>query len=103
MRFPICHPDRLAGLWLDAGIEDVAVCAIEVPTVFHDFDDYRTPYLGGQGPAPGYAMSLDYGRRDKLREGIRARLPVEDDGSINLVARAWAVRGVSPSGEAKAT
>ena len=34
------------------------VRAIDVPTVFRDFDDYWTPFLGGQGPAPGYCRSL---------------------------------------------
>ncbi|MET8040345.1 hypothetical protein ABZU25_05700 [Micromonospora sp. NPDC005215] len=34
--------------------------------------------------------------REALREVLAARLPVEPDGSIRLVARAWAVRGVAP-------
>lgn len=93
LRFPICHPDRLESLWHDAGLDDVAVCAIDVPTIFRDFDAYWTPFLGGQGPAPDYAMSLDEDRRRQLRDRIRARLPIGPDGSIALVARAWAVRG----------
>ena len=68
---------------------------IEVSTVFRDFDDYWSPFLGGQGPAPGYAMSLSEERRVALRERIRAGLPFAADGSIPLVARAWAVRGLS--------
>jgi hypothetical protein len=67
----------------------------DVPTRFSDFDDYWTPFLGGQGPAPGYAVSLDEGRREALRERIRSRLPFASDGSINLAARAWAVRGAA--------
>ena len=59
VRFPLCHPDRLHGLWSDASLTDVTVTAIDVPTVFTDFDDYWAPFLLGQGPAPGYAMSLD--------------------------------------------
>lgn len=101
-RFPICHPDQLTRLWRDAGLEEVAVCGIEVPAVFPDFDDYWTPFLGSQGPAPSYAMSLDENHRNELRERIQARLPIEVDGSINLVVRAWAVRGVSQGGKAKA-
>ncbi|MEP7359226.1 MAG: SAM-dependent methyltransferase, partial [Anaerolineales bacterium] len=58
-----------------------------------DFDDYWQPFLGGQGPAPAYAMSLSEERRAALRERLRATLPTEVDGSIPLVARAWAVRG----------
>src|SRR6266540_6340301 len=57
-RFPICHPDRLPALFRENGFADTAVRAIDVPTVFADFDDYWRPFLGGQGPAPGYCMSL---------------------------------------------
>jgi hypothetical protein len=39
-RFPVCHPDRLAELFGGAGLEGVAGRAIDVPTVFRDFDDY---------------------------------------------------------------
>jgi SAM-dependent methyltransferase len=92
-RFPICRPEPLAALFRDAGIADVEVRALEVPTVFRDFDDYWTPFLGGQGPAPGYCMSLDEDRRAALRERLRARLPVQPDGRIPLTARAWAARG----------
>jgi SAM-dependent methyltransferase len=92
-RFGLCRPEPLAGLFRDAGLVEVAGRPIEVPTRFRDFDDYWTPFLGGQGPAPGYAMALDEGRRAALREELRARLPVAGDGSIPLVARAWAVAG----------
>ena len=93
VRFPICRPERLETLWREAGLTEVSSRAIDVPTTFPDFDDYWRPFLGGQAPAPGYAMSLDEGRRTALRERIRSTLPIAEDGSINLMARAWAVRG----------
>ena len=93
VRFPICRPERLDALWREAGLTEVSSRAIDVPTTFPDFDDYWRPFLGGQAPAPGYAMSLDEGRRTALRERIRSILPIAEDGSINLMARAWAVRG----------
>lgn len=93
-RFPICQPDPLARLFQEAKLKDVEVRGIVVPTHFRDFDDYWSPFLGGQGPAPGFAMSLTEGRRSALRERIRAALPIRADGSIHLSARAWAVRGV---------
>jgi len=65
-----------------------------VPTVFRNFDDYWTPFLGGQGPAPGYARSLTPERQVALRETIRGRLARAADGTITLTARAWAVKGV---------
>jgi SAM-dependent methyltransferase len=92
-RFPLCQPEPLARLFAEAGLQRVEARAIDVPTVFRDFDDYWNPFLGGQGPAPGYALSLDEARRTALRERIRSRLPVGQDGSIHLTARAWAVRG----------
>ena len=92
-RFPMCRPARLAELLRRAGVHEIQVHAIDVPTRFRDFGDYWTPFLGGQGPAPGYAMSLSEERRHALRDRIRARLPIAGDGSIDLIARAWAVRG----------
>jgi hypothetical protein len=38
-------------------------------------------------------MSLTEERRTALRERIRSTMPVQPDGSIHLIARAWAVRG----------
>jgi len=93
-RFSICQPEALSQLFESAGLQHVEVQPIEIPTVFRDFDDYWSPFLGGQGPAPSYAMSLSEERRATLRERIRAGLPFASDGSIPLVARAWAVRGI---------
>lgn len=93
VRFPICRSEPLRALFSAAGLRDVETRAIDVPTVFRDFDDYWTPFLGGQGPAPGYCLSLDEARRTTLRERLRARLPVQPDGRIPLTARAWAARG----------
>lgn len=92
-RFPVCRPESLSALWTETGLADVAVAPIDVPTVFADFDDFWTPFLGGQGPAPGYVMSLTDRDRLALRDLLRARLPTDPDGSIPLTARAWAVRG----------
>jgi hypothetical protein len=71
----------------------VSVVPIEIDTTFRDFDDYWSPFLGGQGPGPSYTMSLEEFARDELKSLLRERLPVEVDGSIRLRARAWAVRG----------
>jgi SAM-dependent methyltransferase len=95
VRFPLCRPEPLRTLFEGAGLSTVETRAIDVPTHFRDFDDYWTPFLGGQGPAPAYAMSVTEDRRAALREHIRARLPHSADGSIPLIARAWAVRGTA--------
>jgi hypothetical protein len=95
LRFPMCEPAPLEAMWRSAGLVDVVSTAIDVPTVFADFDDYWTPFLGGQGPGPSYVVSLSDDRRDALRDRLRAVLPSDADGSIALTARAWAVRGRS--------
>lgn len=101
-RFPICQPTALRELMTRSGVGQVDVEAIDVPTVFRDFDDYWSPFLQGQGPAPGYAVSLPESAREQLRERVRSRLPETPDGSIGLIARAWAARGIAgkPSGRA---
>jgi SAM-dependent methyltransferase len=94
LRFALCKPEPLTNLFRTTGLAKVELHAIKVPTVFRDFDDYWSPFLGGQAPAPGYAMSLSQERRAALRERIRASLPTNPRGEHHLIARAWAVRGV---------
>lgn len=95
-RFPICQPTPLAGLFEQAGLSEVEVRSIDVATDFRDFDDYWSPFLGGQGPAPGYAVSLSEEHRTELRERVRSKLPIAKDGSIHIIARAWAAQGRKP-------
>jgi SAM-dependent methyltransferase len=92
-RFPLCRPEPLRTLWTGAGFADVEVEPIEVSTRFRDLEDYWSPFLGGQGPAPGYVSTLGAERRAALQALLGERLPVAADGSITLSARAWAVRG----------
>jgi SAM-dependent methyltransferase len=97
-RFAICTPPALRSTAEGAGLQDVATRALEVPLRFADLDDYWTPFLGGQGPAPGYVATLDEPARERLRAELGRRLPVRPDGSVHLTARAWAVRGRRPTG-----
>jgi hypothetical protein len=52
VRFPLCQPERLDELWHATGLAEVETRGIEVDTVLADFEDYWSPFLGGQGPAP---------------------------------------------------
>jgi hypothetical protein len=93
VRFPLCRPQPLRDALSTAGLTGVEVHPLDVPTVFADFDDFWRPFLGGQGPAPGYCTSLPAGRRDELRDLLDARLGRDEAGRIALTARAWAFRG----------
>ena len=95
-RFPICQPEPLETLFREIGLNSVSVRAIDVATVFRDFDDYWTPFLGKQGAAPTYLASLDAVARDRIRDTLKARIATAADGSIALTARAWAVQGKVP-------
>ena len=92
VRFPLCRAEALVALFASAGLHSPEATAIDIPTPFASFEDYWQPFLGGQGPAPAYAMSLDETTRARLRDHLQARIPVQTDGSISLTARAWAVR-----------
>jgi SAM-dependent methyltransferase len=92
-RFGICSPPALTALFQAARLKNVETRGIDIATDFKDFEDYWSPFLGGQGAAPSYAMSLTKEHRAALRERLRNALPFAVDGSIPLIARAWAVRG----------
>ena len=92
-RFTLCAPEPLEQLFTQTGLSQVEIKAIDIPTVFRDFDDYWMPFLSGQGPGPSYVISLNEEQQTALRERLRSRLPIASDGSISLIARAWAVKG----------
>ena len=94
-RFSLWRPQTLDSLLVGAGLRDVAVEDLEIPTHFRDFEDFWTPFLRGTGPAPSYAASLSPARQDRLRDRLASRLKLGADGDIRLKASAWAVRGLS--------
>jgi trans-aconitate methyltransferase len=96
VKAPVCRPKPLSALLARAGLAEVEVRAIDIPTAFENFDDYWTPFLGGTGSAPKYCMSLGEEARDRLRDTVRGRLPTGPDGEILLAARAWAAKGRVP-------
>jgi SAM-dependent methyltransferase len=95
-RFPICSPGGLLDAFEAAGLTAVDVHALDVTTRFRDFDDYWAPFLTGVGAAPAYAASLGPDAQAALRERLGVMLPIAADGSIELIARAWAVQGRKP-------
>jgi SAM-dependent methyltransferase len=93
-RYAMARPKPLTAAFEAARLREVQVVPIEIPTVFRDFDDYWLPFLSGVAPAPAYASSLAPEAREQLRHRLEVTLPRDPDGTISLVARAWAVSGV---------
>lgn len=92
-RFPLCRRDALLTLFCDSNLGDVCCEPITIRTVFTSFSDFWRPFLGGAGPAPSYVASLGADRRAILARELERTLRPGLDGTINLTARAWAVRG----------
>ncbi len=88
-RFPLCRPEALEQLFRSAGAAQVRITSITIPMHFKNFEDLWSPFLGGQGPAPTFAMSLPEEQRTELRERFRSLIPMNADGSIELSAKAW--------------
>ncbi|MDE1852227.1 MAG: class I SAM-dependent methyltransferase [Thaumarchaeota archaeon] len=92
-RFSICKPDALEKLFRGSALENVSTASLDQRAYFEDFEDYWTPFLGGQAPAPGYLKSLAENERNRLHDHLKSMLPIRRDGSLVLNARAWGVRG----------
>jgi len=95
-RFPVCTPEGLRGVFEQAGLEALALHSLEITTRFTSFDDYWEPLLTGQGSAPNYLATRNKNIREAIGERLRAALPVNAQGAIELPARAWAIRGRRP-------
>lgn len=91
-RFAFCTPDALCALTARADLTSIECRAIEIPTVFKDFDDFWLPFTRGAGPVPGYCTSLTPDARERLRCRLHDTLPRGEGGTIPLKGRAWAVR-----------
>lgn len=92
-RFPVCNPQKLEEVFRLAGFKDIRTDHIDQTILFRDFDDYWNPFLGGQGPAPSYLVSLPPNEQVDLRERVRKRVPIAADQRIVMTARAFAVQG----------
>jgi SAM-dependent methyltransferase len=96
--FHTCEPEPMADLFRAAELGDVVVGAIDLPMAFRDLDDFWLPYtMAGASVAQRYVSGLDDDRQDALREQLLDTLPFAADGSLQLVDRAWAVRGTKRS------
>lgn len=88
--------EALAELWCQAELTAVETHTILIPTVFPNFDTYWRPFLGGNNPAPTYCVGLSRQAREALRQRVSDALPIQEDGSINLLSRLLLVRGTVP-------
>jgi ubiquinone/menaquinone biosynthesis C-methylase UbiE len=93
---PMTRPGELAAAWRAAGFTDIRETTLAIRMEFKSFDDYWAPYVGSDGTGAEYIATLDAGKRDRLRDLVRASyLGGEPDGPRSYAAIAWAVAGLA--------
>ena len=93
VRFPLCVAGGLKAAFEAAGLTSVVEQPIDVTDRFASFEEYWTPFLSGEAPAPGYLATLPLDRQARVKDLVRSRIPIAADGSVTLTCRAWAARG----------
>lgn len=91
-RFPMCTPSGLRTLFEAVHFKTVEIDALEIVTRFENFEDYWVPLLSGQGSAPNYLVTRSEEIKAEIQKRLRASLQPGGKKSIELPARAWAVR-----------
>jgi len=87
--------EDLRGLWTGAGLDAVETRDITVHRDFADFDEFWTISLTAPNMRPIIA-ALSPGDAERLKAGVRARLPAGSAGRITCAGRANAVKGRMP-------
>lgn len=88
--------DTLRELWTGAGLKAVQTTEITVRRTFADFENFWTTTLLGSSVGPTIAK-MTAGEHERLKNGVRARLPADASGRITYGSRANAVKGRVPS------
>ena len=81
---------QLAGLFEEAGLEEVEDGTLDITVEHPTFEDWWEPFTLGVGPGGGYVAELAPEEVERLREECRRRLP---EAPFALNGRAWAARG----------
>jgi hypothetical protein len=87
--------EALRSLWMTAGLRAVEAREITVQRTFNDFEDFWTTSLLSAGIRLNIA-EMDSQGLERLKAGVRTRLPADAAGRITYSARANAIRGRVP-------
>lgn len=87
--------DALRALWAGAGMVEIETREIEVERSFADFESFWAIAQTGPRLLPKLT-AMTPAERERLKEGLRARLPADASGRITCAARANAIKGRTP-------
>lgn len=90
-------PESLRALFEAAGLVDIVTTAIDIEQTFDDFDDFWDAQTPAFAPTTKIIAVLPEDKRAKLRDRVRAGLPVSADGSITYSARANSIKARVPN------
>ena len=86
---------RLAALWTQCGLKQIAECDLMCSVEFTRFDEFWLPHLEGQAHSGSYVKSLPSNLRDALRDRLRQDiLGTKPDGRFSISAKSLAVGGI---------
>jgi len=97
-RSPGLNPESTTGEYLKAlfegaGLADVKTCPIDITVTFQDFDDYWNSNTTFASPVGTVINAYTDEKRQRLKELVKARLPIDERGAILYTARVNAVTG----------
>jgi SAM-dependent methyltransferase len=87
----------LGALFEQAGLVRIDTRTIEVRLSYSDFDDFWNAQTPNYLPTTKMIAAMAENERAKLKEIVRAGLPVRPDGGIEYSARANAIKAFVPS------
>jgi ubiquinone/menaquinone biosynthesis C-methylase UbiE len=88
--------DVLRELWSGAGLEKIETKEITAHRTFADFEEFWSITLKGSSSLGPMIAKMSPGERQRLKEGVSARVTAAADGRITIEGRANAVKGRVP-------
>jgi SAM-dependent methyltransferase len=86
--------ENLKALFEAAGLTEVVTHSFEISVTHRDFDDYWDSHTKFTSPIGSHIQSMTEENRQRLRQMVKARLPIDDHGTISYSARVNAVKGL---------
>ena len=93
VQFPVCKKPALIKLFTECQLKEIKITELIIDTKFTNIESYWKPFLGGQGPAGSFLISLDEPERKLVKYKIMKHLGISKNEPITLKARAYAIQG----------
>jgi SAM-dependent methyltransferase len=85
--------ENLKALLEAAGLTNVITHSFEISVTHRDFDDYWDSHTKFTSPIGSHIQRMTEEKRQRLKQMVKARLPIDNHGAISFTAWVNAVRG----------